>query len=67
MEKRSVCVWISGESNKMMVAELDKINEGKVRRRSDDIITKSERCSQIIDQHYGIRKAVDIDLDNKLR
>jgi len=67
MTKRSVCVWISGEANKIMVAELDKINEGKVNRRSDDILTKSERCSQIIDEYYGVRKAVDIDLMNKKR
>jgi len=54
MSKRSVCVWLSGEANTKMVAELDEINEGKSNRRGDDVLTKSERCSQIIDEYYGI-------------
>lgn len=54
MGKRSVCVWISSEANKIMEEELENINEGKARRRSDKIFTKSERCSQIIDEYYGI-------------
>lgn len=56
MGKRSVCVWISSEANKIMEVELEKINEGKSRRRSDDIFTKSEKCSQIIDEYYKKKK-----------
>ncbi len=67
MSKRSVCVWISSEANKIMVAELEEINEGQSRRRSDDILTKSKRCSQIIDEHYRVRRKVDIDMENKYR
>ena len=65
MSKRSVCVWISSKANSMMVAELEEINEGQSRRRSDDILTKAERCSQIINEHYGVIEAASIDHENK--
>lgn len=54
MSKRSVCVQISSNANEIMVAELERINEGKSNRRGDDILTKPERCSQIIDEHYRV-------------
>jgi len=55
MGKRSVIVWLSSEANKIIKEELEKINENKSRRRSDDILTKSEICSQIIDKYYKIK------------
>lgn len=49
-------VWISEEANEIIVKELNKINEGKANRRGDDILTKAKRCSQIINEYYGINK-----------
>lgn len=54
MGKKSLIIWISDEANEIIVKELNKINEGKANRRGDDILTKSERCSQIIDEYYEI-------------
>ena len=56
MGKKSMVVWISEEANEIIVKELNKINEGKANRRGDDILTKAKRCSQIINEYYGINK-----------
>ena len=53
MSKKSVTVWISHEANKKLVVELEDINQGCTNRRGDFVMTKSQRISQIIDEHYG--------------
>ena len=56
MGKKSMVVWISEDANKIITEELSKVNEGKSNRRGDIILTKAERCSQIIDEYYEIEK-----------
>ena len=53
---KSCEIWISDEANKIIVAELQKINEGKSNRCGDIVLTKAQRCSQVIDEFYKIKK-----------
>ena len=52
----TVQVNISKESNAIITAELDKLNEGKSNRRSDPMVTKAQICSRIIDTALGVNK-----------
>ena len=53
---KSVQVWLSDEANVSMLKELEILNRGLSNRRGDKIFTKAQKCSEIIDKHYGIRK-----------
>jgi hypothetical protein len=56
MTSASVQIVLSEKANEIITSELEKLNNGKVRRRGDAFVTKSRLCSEIIDRALGIKK-----------